>query len=52
MYSFVAKEAITTKKDNMEIVSIEKEPLRSWSPSSTVSSAAWMPSAIGMVKRK
>ena len=48
MYFFVAKETVTIKRKAIwKLYQSKERPLRQWSPSSTVSSAVWMPSAIG-----
>ena len=49
----VAKETVTIKRKAIwKSYQSKERPLRQWSPSSTVSSAVWMPSAIGTGKRK
>ena len=49
----VAKETVTIKRKAIwKLYQSKERPLRQWSPSSTVSSAVWMPSAIGTEKRE
>ncbi len=53
MYSFVAKETITIKRKTIwKSYQSKERPLKRWSPSSTISSVEWMPSAIGTGKRQ
>nr|WP_317466879.1 hypothetical protein [Bacteroides hominis (ex Liu et al. 2022)]MDV6135921.1 hypothetical protein [Bacteroides hominis (ex Liu et al. 2022)]MDV6152354.1 hypothetical protein [Bacteroides hominis (ex Liu et al. 2022)] len=53
IYSFAAKETIPTKRKTIwKSYQSKERPLRRWSPSSTASSAVWMPSAIGTGKRE